>query len=413
MMMRWLGRLLACLIVAAPLHAQAQQSLRAAAVVNDEVVSILDLRMRMKLVALTSGLANEPEQIRRLAPQVLRNLINERLQLQEARRLEIEVTESEIRDASRRIAQRNDISLDQFVQALERNGIMPETFNERVRATIAWQKVLAREVRPDVNISAAEVGEVVERRQAQAGQRLLRMREIFLPTEDDNVTEVRQTAQRLMQELRNGANFDALARQFSQSATAAVGGDLGWITPDTMPDKLAEQAAGMSTGSLAGPIETFGGIYILGLQDAREGGAGSTRVTLKQVLLPTNGAADTDALRGEVNRLAGRIDACGDVESVAEGHDNAQSVDLGTLELADMPDGIRQTVGGLEVGEVSEPIEAGGGIGVVVVCDRETPGLDRDQIRENLVRQRLDMLARRYMRDLRRQAFVDVRVSVL
>jgi peptidyl-prolyl cis-trans isomerase SurA len=413
MMMRWLGRLLACLIVAVPLQAQAQQSLRAAAVVNDEVISILDLRMRMKLVALTSGIANDPQQIRRLAPQVLRNLINERIQLQEARRLEIEVTESEIRDARRRIAQRNDISLDQFVQALERNGIMPETFNERVRATIAWQKVLAREVRPDVNISAAEVAEVVERRQAQAGQRLLRMREIFLPTEDDNTADVRDTAQRLMQELRNGANFDALARQFSQSATAAVGGDLGWMTPDALPDELAERAADMSTGSIAGPVETFGGIYILGLQDAREGGAGSTRVTLKQILLPTNGAADTGQLREEVNRLAARVNACGDVESVAEAHDSAQSVDLGTLELADMPDGIRRTVGSLEVGEVSEPIEAGGGIGVVVVCDRETPGLDREQIRENLVRQRLDMLARRYMRDLRRQAFVDIRVSVL
>ncbi len=403
-------------LVAVALPASASDTLRAAAIVNDEVISELDVKARIRLVAVSSGMQANPERARQLAPQILRNLVNERLQLQEARRLGIEVSDKQIRKGTARIAERNNMSREGFLAALERNGILPGTLIDRVRANIAWQKVLARKVRPQVNIGPDDVNDVVERRKAQAGQRLLRLREIYLPAEDGNVAKVRGTAQRLMQELKKGANFDSMARQFSQAATAATGGDLGWVAPASLPDALAEVAKDMETGRVAGPVRTGNGFYILGLQDARRQSAGATTVALKQLRIPLPDDAD-DATRQDVrDRLAAlrdKVNGCENAGAVADGLDKVQALDLGEMKLGDMPERIRDMVGGLDVGEVSAPIPAGGGLGVVVVCERTTAGLDREKIRRNLIRQRMERLAQRYLRDLRRQAHIEMRMKGL
>lgn len=414
-MTRWISRLLLCLVIGLPaLPAQGQQSLRAAAVVNDEVVSGLDLHMRLQLVSLSSGMRNNPDDIRRLAPQVLRNLINERLQLQEAERLGLKVEPAEIREATQRIASRNDIGREQFIATLEQQGVMRETLISRIRANLAWQKVIRRKIRPQVNVTSEEVDDVIERRKSRAGKQVMKTREIFLPAEDGETQQVRRTAERLMQELRNGASFGALARQFSQSATAAVGGDLGWITERALPEELTGKVDSMNAGQIAGPFQARGGFYILGLEDKKRQGVGATTVTLKQLLVSgENGSAGTEALRQRVEGLAGRIEGCGEVASVAESADRAQAIDLGQLKLADMPENIRDTIGGLKVNEISEPIETGGGVGVVVVCDRTTPGLDREEIRNSLLSERMNMLSRRHLRDLRRAAHIDIRIEGL
>lgn len=414
--MRWLARFAVCLLLLTPaLPASAADTLRAAAIVNDEVISELDLKARIKLVRVSSGLKGNPDN-RALARQILRNLINERLQLQEARRLDIEVAEKRVEKATAELASRNNMSREAFLDALARNGILPETLTARVRANLAWQKVLARKVRPQVSVDSEDVNEVVERRKARAGQRLLRLREIYLPVEDGSAGEVRKTAKRLMRELRNGANFDSLARQFSQAPTAATGGDLGWITPASLPDPLARVARDLNKGRVAGPVKARNGLYILALQDARRTTAGATTVTLKQVLIPLPDDADDQTaqdVRGRLTALSERIQGCDDVASVVEGLDKVQRVDLGQMKLGDMPERIRKTVGGLDVGDVSAPIRAGGGLGVVVVCERQTAGLDREKIRRNLIRGRMQQLAQRYLRDLRRAAHIEIRLKTL
>ncbi len=416
--MRLPVRFAAALVVslAAALPATASDTLRAAAIVNDEVISELDVKARVRLVSVSSGMQANAERARQLAPQILRNLINERLQLQEARRLGVEVSDKQIHKATARIAERNNMSREGFLDALERNGILPGTLTDRVRANLAWQKVLARKVRPQVSIGPDDVNDVVERRKAQAGQRLLRLREIYLPAEDGNTAEVRRTAQRLMQELKNGAGFGSLARQFSQAATAATGGDLGWVTAASLADPLAEVVTQMDKGRIAGPVRAGNGFYILGLQDARRQTAGATTVALKQLRIPLPDDAD-DAARQDVrDRLAAlrdKVNGCGDVGSVADGLDKVEQIDLGEMKLGDMPERIRETVGGLDVGEVSPPMAAGGGLGVVVVCERTTAGLDREKIRRNLIRQRMERLAQRYLQDLRRQAHIEMRMKGL
>jgi len=418
--MQWVARNLACLgfavaLATLPGAAAAQKTLRAAAVVNDEVISEMDLHMRVQLTMLSSGLQGTADQARQIASQVLRNLIRERLQLQEARRLGIEVTDEEVNQAAASIAQRNNMSLGGFTDALARNGVMASSFFNRIRASLAWNKVVAREIRPQIEISESEVDQIIERRRARQGEREMRVHEIFLSTDEASTQEVRQTARRLIQELRNGASFGPLARQFSQSASAAVGGDLGWITGASLPEQAAERLEDASPGALVGPINTFSGVHIFALQDIREVRAGGVKeVTLAQLFHELPDSPDDQTVAAAEARLrqaTNGISGCAAFREAGSDVDGVQVVDLGSMDPADLPGQIRETIKPLGVGEPSAPLRVGGGVGVLAVCNREKATIDRNEIRQRLIRERGDMLTQRYMRDLRRQAFVDIRLG--
>lgn len=415
-MQRALRRLsFAVILLLAPLvPATAQTSLRAAAVVNDEVISVLDLEMRLRLVLEFSGMDDSPAVRERLAPQVLRTLIDERLQLQEAERLGIEVAEQELRDAVASIASRNNMTYQPFVQLLERRGVMPQTLFNQLRAQLAWQKVVRRRLRAEVDVTEEDVEAIVERILSSEGQTQVRVAEIFLAVDDPSQEEeVRRTARRLIAQLRQGADFAALARQFSQSATAAVGGELGWIQPGRLPEELSGQLQRMRPGEIAGPVQTYAGLYILQLRDRRELRAGDEVLDLSQLYLPLPGEPDQAAVQQATARArdyAERLEGCDALRSAAERLGTSASGEIGDVKLSQLPDAVRDAVVGLDIGQPSQPVRVDGGVVVLMVCERQNSGIDRELIRRNLVQERLNMLARRHLRDLRRSAHVDIRL---
>lgn len=420
MMVRRLRHLLAGAVLAAlflpvaPPPASAQESLSAAAVVNDQVISVLDLEMRTRLVLLSAGLPNSAEQRQRVAPQVLRTLIDEQLQIQEAERLGYEVSDEEIDEAMAQIARGNNMSLREFLSVLEQSGVLAQTFRDQVRANIAWQSLMGQEIRPQIQISEGEIEEVVERLRAQDGQRQMRVREIFLAADEStDLGEVQQTAERLMREIGAGADFASLAQQFSQSATAPVGGDLGWVTAESLPSEVAEDLRQMQPGEVVGPVRAYNGFYIMELLDTRRITAGADYVDLRQVFVElSNGTAgeDVDRAKARMRDLRSDINGCGAIEQLAEATGGLNAGDLGRLSLADLPDEIREEIEPLQIGEPSEPIQLEHGIAVLMICDRETAGVNRDEIRRNLLGEQMNLMAQRYMRDLRRQANIDVRL---
>jgi peptidyl-prolyl cis-trans isomerase SurA len=392
----------------------AQNTLRAAAVVNDEIVSILDLAMRTRLAILASGLRDSPEVRSRLQRQVLRSLIDERLQLQEAKRLEITVDQSETENTISMLAQQNNMSREQFLAMLRSKDILPKALQDQVLAELTWQALVQRRLRPSVEVGDEEVDEVIARLRSSQGRMQRRVSEILLAVDsvlqDD---EVRRAAERLVEQLRAGANFEALARQFSQSATASVGGDLGWIDEGQLPDELNEQLERMRAGDLAGPIRTFGGFYILLLRDQRRVSLGDATVNLKQILfaLPPEATAEQVQLaQNKAAELRPRIGGCENFDALAREFGSQGSGDLGTLKLSELPENLRRAVEPLTVGQASAPMRSSAGISLLLVCSRQDDGIDRERIRASLIAQRLDLLARRYLRDLRRAANVDIRL---
>lgn len=392
----------------------AQDTLRAAAVVNDEVISVLDLAMRTRLAILDSGLSDSPEVRRRLQQQVLRSLIDERIQLQEAKRLDISVSQGQLEGAIEQLARRNKMSRQQFVEFMRQNNVLPRALSDQLRGSLTWQAVVQRRLRPSVDITDEEIDEIIGRLESSEGRNQFRVSEILLAVDSTlREEEVQRTAERLVDQIRRGANFAALARQFSQSATASVGGDLGWIEEGQLDDELGRVLSRMQPGRLAGPIRSFGGYYLLLLHDRRRISMGDSTVNLKQLLfaLPANPSPEQIAQRrARAAEIASSISDCASVGALAEQYGSPGSGDLGDIKLSQLPTNLRTTVAPLPIGQPSQPIRVAAGISVIVVCNRSRDGIDRERIRESLANQRVDLLSRRYLRDLRRAANVDIRL---
>jgi len=287
--------------------ARAQEDLfRPAAVVNDDIISVLDLAMRVELAIVAAGVQDTQEVRRRLTSQVLRGLIDERLQMQEAKRLDIEVTDVQIAGALEQIAGPNNMTEGQFLTMLRNRGILPTTLIDQIRAQIAWQAVIRRSIRPNVVIAPEEVEEVITRLNARRGAIERRVAEIFIPVETAaKEDEALQNANRLLRELQNGANFSGLARQFSQSGTASLGGDMGWVREGELDPALETALAQMGPGEASRPIRTLAGFHILMLRDLRKNdGADIDRARIQDNL--TNQRLDQLAQRSlqELRRTA-------------------------------------------------------------------------------------------------------------
>ncbi len=411
------GLVLGLLMPASPAGrpaAFAQDTLRAVAVVNDEVISMLDLFMRTRLVALSSGIKLTPESQSRLQQQVLRRLIDERLQLQEAERLSIVVSDKEVDEALDGIARRNKMSSEQFDAMLKRSQILPSALQEQVKAELAWRNVVRVRLVPTIVIADEEVDDVVTRLVAGQGGSQINLSEIYLEVDSVQADdEVRRAAIGLLEELRDGGDFAALATQFSQSATAAKDGNIGWIEESQVPEELAAAVRGMRPGEVNGPVRGLTGYYILYLKDRKAISGGEETVRLTQIFLelPPDGQDSERALRlAEAEALRGQIDSCEAAAEVAEAAGAPGSGDLGIMKVKDLSPQLQSVVQSLPLDQPSEPMTIAGSLAILVVCERQGGAIDRERIQQNLMAQRIEILARRYLRDLRRQANVDLRL---
>ena len=275
-------------------------------------------------------------------------------------------------------------------------------------------------------VSDEEIDDALKRLKENENEPQSRVAEIFLavdnPQQDE---EVRRLAERLTEQMKHGARFSAVAQQFSQSATAAVGGDLGWIRPEQLSPDLAKAVAKMRPGELSPPIRTGAGYYLMLVLDRRAGRSGTsagaadaedTALRIVQVVFPLPPQANEAARRAAIAEAQNTRAVAKNCEDMLRiGKEKAPQLSSeGTVRLSQIAPAMRSLVLGLGVGQPSQPIMQKNGVGVIMVCDKKATGAptappSRDEVVESLMRQRLDTLARRYMRDLRRTAFVDVR----
>src|SRR5690606_6903981 len=238
---------------------------RATAIVNGTIITGTDVDHRVALV-LAESEAKEvsPEEIQRLRLQVLRNLIDETLQIQEAQAQEIAVTPEDVENTFRRVATSRGRTPEQETQYLRSIGSSAASLKRQIEGEMSWDRLMRRNIAPFVNVSEGEVTELYERLQSSRGTAEYRIGEIFLSATPATKTAVAENARQIMEQLRQGGSFVAYARQFSEASTAAVGGDLGWIRLEQLQNPQLEQvAASLSPGQLAGPVEIPGGYWIV------------------------------------------------------------------------------------------------------------------------------------------------------
>jgi peptidyl-prolyl cis-trans isomerase SurA len=262
---------------------------RIAAVVNDDVVTSQDLLDRLALAIATSGLPNDQETRQRLAPQVLRGFIDEKLQIQEARRLGLEVTEAEVDQAMETVARRNNTNRADLTRYLASVGLNPGTLRDQLRAQIAWIKVVSRELRPQIVVTQDQIDLALRRGAEGAANGELLLSEILLPVYDRaQEASVVQDARGLVAAIRGGgADFPGLARQVSAAASAENGGDLGWVRAGAITPDLRDRLLALDVGEVSDPIVSPAGVHIVQVRDRRspqEDGVAADRDRVRQAI---------------------------------------------------------------------------------------------------------------------------------
>ena len=388
---------------------------RIAAIVNDQIISEYDVEQRLDLVKTVTRAPTDPADLKRLQTQVLHNMVDEKLQLEEAKKKDVTVTDKEIQDALLDLGRQNNMPDAQFAEFLKSLGPARVSLANQIHAEIAWNKLLRKTIR--VEVGDDEVQAVLDRLKANAGQFEYLVAEIFLiadnPTKDK---EVHQTAVRLVNQIRDGSPFQAIARQFSESATAANGGVVGWIQQGQMDPDVEKVVTNMRVKDVSDPIKTTGGYYIVNLMDRRRilsADPRDTQFKLKQIAVQYKKETPPDQLKtiaAGLDSVAKGIKSCDQVPDVAKSIGTTEYGDIGTVRAGDLPENMQNAVMDLKAGQATAPIRSDNTFRILVVCERKDPEFrmpSHDEIENNLFNQRLSMLARRYLRDLRRDAVVD------
>ncbi len=392
---------------------------KATAIVNGEVITGTDIDQRLALIILANGGRVADEERERLRLQVLRNLIDETLQIQEAKAHEITIPQAEIDQSFERVARnfkRTPVTMSAY---LREQGSSDKSIKRQIHGELAWSRLLRRRVEPNVNVASEEVQAIMDRLKASQGTKEYHVAEIYLSATPETQAEVFAGAQRIIEQIRKGGSFAAYARQFSEASTASVGGDLGWVRAAQLPDPLSGAVEGLQVGQIAGPIAVPGGVSIVYLVDNRAVGVADPRdavLNLRQMSMrfpATISQAEATAKAEALAKATQNMGGCGRADEVARAQ-GAELVDNDAVRVRDLPPTLQEMLLKLSVGQVTPPFGSqADGIRVLVLCGREDPqaagGPSFEQLQNQIEQTRIGQRAQRYMRDLRRDAVVDYR----
>ncbi len=390
----------------------------AAVIINGEVITATDVDQRMALVVAASGGKIAPEERERLRLQVLRNLMDETLQIQEAKQQDMIVGDDEVDESYNRVARQNfgqdPKALDAYLTKI---GSSANSLKRQIRGELSWQRLLRRNVNPFVNISDDEVRETIKRQEEAKGTDEYHVGEIFLYANSENHDAVGQNAQKIVDQIKQGGNFVAYARQYSEASTASVGGDLGWVRLGMLPSEMQTAVTQLEPGQLVGPVEVRGGFSIIVLIDKRKVLTADPRdavLSLKQIAINfapgTTEAQATERAKQFADAMKG-AHGCSTVDPIAAGL-GAEVVANEQVKARELPGPLQNMVLTLSLGETTPPFGSiKDGVRVLMLCGRDDPQVGGepsfDQVENQLLDERINKRAQTYLRDLRRDAVID------
>ena len=389
---------------------------KATAIVNGDVITQTDIDQRLALLAIANGGKIPADEVERLRQQVLRNLIDETLQIQAAKTEKITIKTGDIDKTVSRVASGVKKTPDELATYLEANGSSIKSLRRQIEGEIAWQRLQRAKI--EVSVGDDEVKAVLDKLNASKGTEEYRVGEIFLSAPAGTEQQVTAQANQIVDQLKAGASFQGYARQYSQSSTAAVGGDLGWMRPEQLPDAIATVLRTMSPGMVSTPIPNSGGVSIIAVQDTRKILTPDPRdavLSLKQISLNFPKGTTREQAEPIVARFADAaksIGGCGGAEKMAADF-HGEVVQQDQVKMRDLPTALQQLMVPMQVGQATQPFGSlTEGVRVLVICGRDEvdPGAPSyDQVYNQLNEERVNSRARRYLRDLRRDAVIEFR----
>ena len=385
-----------------------------AAVVNNSVVTTFDLRQRMRLMLASAGGQVPIEARAQLQQQALRDLIEEKLKLQEAAEFELEITNEELEQELTNVAANSGLELPQFIEALEADGISPLSLQEQIQASIIWPQLVQGRFRDRIRVNEDEVDDTLSRMREDASLEQFLVSELCIAVADPSqAQQYYQGAMQLIEQMRAGVPFSVVAQQFSACTTAAVGGDVGWVRSGELPPELDEAIRELPPGAVTTPIPSEGAFMVLAVRDRREAVIAG-EPTFKLAYAAADESIGENTARLAFDKLA-TADAC---------EDRAMRIDLGkgigvalleNVTLNQVDERFRDFIEDLERGDTSAVIKADGVYHAAFVCDKdEGLGLpSRVALEDRIYGRQLTRVGQQYLRDIERRSLVDVKLQGL
>jgi peptidyl-prolyl cis-trans isomerase SurA len=391
---------------------------KATAIVNGDVITQTDIEQRLALLAIANGGQIPPEERQRLSEQVLRNLIDETLQIQAAKQEKIDIKQSDIDKTVQRVAENVKRNPAQLAAFLDQSGSSIKSLRRQIEGEIAWQRLQRAKIESGVSVGDDEVKAVLDKMNASKGTEEYRVGEIYLSATPATQAQVLDNANKILAQLRQGASFAGYARQYSEASTAAVGGDLGWVRPEQLPSQLSSVLREMPNGSISNPIPVPGGFSIIAVQDTRKILTPDPRdavLSLKQVSIAFPKGTSRAAAEPIVSRFAEAaksIGGCGGAEKIATDF-HGEVVTSDGVKMRDLPAALQRLMVPMQVGQATQPFGSlEEGVRVLVICGRDEVDQSApsyDDVYNQLNEERVNSRARRYLRDLRRDAVIEFR----
>lgn len=414
---------LLAMTVSALLHAEPQLIDRVVAVVDDDIIMESELEQRIKTVGVQSN-QNELPEADTLREQVLERMITESVQLQVADRAGIRISESQLDDAMGRIAAQNGMSLAEFQQAMTSEGVSFAYAREQIRNEMRISRVQQYQVGERIEITdqdidyflASDIGRIASAAEYKLRHILISVRSGAAPQE---YKEAESKADKIVAELRDGADFGKTAMAESQGRTALNGGDMGWRKDAQLPSIFADIAPKMNVGDISDPIRTASGFHIIKLEDKRGGNSQLIQqAEVRHILITPNEVRDQDQARELINQIYERLKAGADFAELAREYSDdpgsgASGGDLGWVSPGDMVPEFEQAMDVTPTGELSTPVRSQFGWHVLQVTDRREADIgeevQRNQVRQMLYGRRFEEELPIWLRKIRSEAYVDIK----
>lgn len=420
----WQAALLAaCLGTGLSANAQTQIMDRVVAIVDNDAVMASALQERLAAVQAGAD-SNQPlppqEQLQR---QILDALILESLQLQMAERAGVRISDDQLNETLSDIARSNNLTLEQFSQALEERGQSYAQAREQIRREMLLKRVQQGNVSNKVRVSEQEVDTFLA---SEYGKRMnaeeYRLSHLMLEVPEDAPTSTQQAARDFMEQLKRdadgGASFTALSRRAAPAGTTLRGGDLGWRRE--LPDLFASEVAGMQKNDVRGPLANPGALHLIRLMDKRGGTNRVVHQTHVRHILVKPSEIRTPAETAQLAQsLHQRLQKGEDFAALARqfSEDPGSKLsggDLGWTQAGQMVPEFEQVMNSTQAKQISQPFESRFGWHILQVLDHREQDMAeeslRNQARNVLFRKKYDEELQSWLRKIRDEAYVEVKL---
>ena len=401
---------------------------RIVAVVNEDVITRTELEDVIEAtIDQLVGQGVQPPDDETMQSQLLESIITKRIQLQRAQEIGLSVSESELDETILRVAQENQLSLQEFYQALETDNIEFSKFRNDIRDEIIMVRLREREVNNQVNITEGEIDNYLRTQETSdvGGDEYLIAHILLTVPEQVDVlqnAEIQKRAELALEKLQEGVDFAQVAAEFSDAEDAMTGGILDWRPVTQMGPKFTEILTAMSIGELTPVVQSPIGYHILKLLDRRENETAVViidQTNARHILAKVNElTSDSDAHQ----RIAGlheRIEAGADFEEIAKLHSDdgsaASGGDLGWLSPGDTVPGFENAMNALKPGEISGPVQSTFGWHLIQVVERRTQDIStehqRQGARQAIRARKADVVIQEWQRRLRDESYIEYRLE--